>query len=105
MPVDDGVVEADLEAFAAKGVDHGLEQVALCGRVGRFVVCERRIPQAEAIVVFGGDDKVLHARVFGFLRPGGGVVKVGVKVVEIFLVVGVVDQLATLDPFVTRGTE
>jgi len=104
MPVDDGVVEADLEAAGAEGLDHGPQEVAAGGGVGRLVVRQLRIPEAEALVVFGRDDEVLHPRVGGGLCPEAGIVEIGVEAGE---VPGVVDLgrdlLAVLQPLVSRA--
>ncbi len=101
-PVDERVVETDLEVPRAEGVDHRPEHIFAPRCVGRFVVGERRVPQAEAVVVLGGDNDIRHARVFGRLGPRVGVIQVGVEVVEILLVVLVADLLAILHPLVPR---
>jgi hypothetical protein len=41
--------------------------------------------------MFASNNEILHACVFGFLRPGSWVIEVRVEVVEILLIVGVVD--------------
>ena len=52
-----------------------------------FVICMFGIPEAEAVVVFGGDDEIFHPRVFCGLCPKGRVVEVGVELFEISLVI------------------
>ena len=103
VPVDEGVVEADLEALGAEGLDQGAEQVAPGGGVGGLVVGEGGVPEAEALVVLGGDDEVLHAGVAGLLGPDARVVEVGVEVVEVLLVVFVADVLLVAHPLVAGG--
>jgi len=103
MPIDDGMVEAEAEALVAEGVHQRVEDVALGRSVGGLVVGQRRVPQAEAVVVLAGGDDVLHAGVLCFLRPNGRIVEVGVKVIEVLLVVLVGDSLVVLDPLVAGG--
>jgi hypothetical protein len=62
MPVDHRMVEADLQPLVAKRLHHRLQQIALGWRIGRLVVGQRRVPEAEAVVVLGGDDKVTSCR-------------------------------------------
>lgn len=103
VPSRSGSGRSKSEAFGAEGVDEGAEEVAPGGGVGGFVVGERGVPEAEAFVVLGGEDDVLHAGGSGVARPGGGVVEVGVEVAEVAVVVGVVKAFAVLDPFVAGG--
>ena len=102
VPVDHRVVETGLQPLVAKSLYHWREQIALGRGVRRFIVGQRRIPQTEAIVVLGRHHKVLHPRVLRLLRPGRRVVEIRVKVVEIFLIILVSNQLAVLDPLVAR---
>ena len=77
------MVETDFEPFGPERLHHWLEQVLAPRCVRGLVIGQCRVPQAKAIVVFGGDDKVLHPRVFGLACPGGWLVEVRVEMVEI----------------------
>ncbi len=101
VPVDQRMVEADPETRATKRLYERLEQIAPSRRVGCLGVGEGRIPQAEPLVVFGGDHRIFHARVLGLLRPGTWVIEIRVKVVKVFLVHLVGYALPVLDPLVT----
>ncbi len=102
MPVNEGVIEADVEALGAEGVHHLAEGVFAVGGVGDLVVGVLGVPQAEALVVLGGEDHVAHAGLAGGLRPFAGLEEVGVEEVEVDLVVFVGDLLIVADPLVPR---
>ncbi len=89
VPVEQGVVEADFETLGAEGFDVFLDQVAPGGCLGGFVVGVLRVEEAEAVVVLGGHDGVLHAGGFGGASPGTRVVVDGIESVEVGLVGGV----------------
>ncbi len=67
VPVDDGVVEADFQTFGPARLDDFLHEVAV-QYVPGVVVAGFRVEQAEAVVVFGGEDEILAA---GFLGEPG----------------------------------
>ncbi len=103
MPVDDRMVEADFHVLAAESIGHRPDEVFAAGGVGGVVIGQRRVEQAEAVVVLGGDDEVLHARPGGGFRPDLGVVQVRVEVLEIPVVDVIGDLLDMLHPFVPGG--
>jgi len=103
VPVEQRVVEADPQALLAEGLDHGGQEVLAPRGLGGLVVGVRRVPQAEALVVLGGDHEVLHAGVLRRPGPGLGIVEVRVEVVEVLLVILVLGALVVLDPLVARG--
>ena len=102
VPIDDGIIEADLEPFGAEGVDVFAHEVAMRGRVGRLVIGQLGIEQAEAVVVLGGEHGVFHAGLFGELRPLFRVVIHGIKFVEIGLIGFHGDTLLAAHPFAAR---
>ena len=69
--------------FGVEGVNVLSDEVAGGGGVHGGVVGLGGIPEAEAVVVFGGEDGVLHACVLRVACPLGGVVEVGIEVVEV----------------------
>ena len=70
MPVHYGVVETESDAVLFAGFGKLGEYVSLKrSGVHYVIVGNLRIPQAEAIVVFRGDDHVLHSGVFGDSSP------------------------------------
>ncbi len=75
MPVGLRIVGAPVDAAAAAGIGEQSDDVLAVGRfrAGDLVVGEFRIELAEAVVVLGGEDQVLHAGVFGELHPLVGV--------------------------------
>jgi hypothetical protein len=99
VPVYDGVIEADLQAFAADGI-HYLGGEVTADEVMGIVGGVLRVEQAEAIVVFGGKDHVSTSGLAGEFRPLSGEALFGTKerdrLVGIFPCVGT-DSL--LDPF------
>jgi hypothetical protein len=101
MPVDHGVVEPDLQPLSTKRLDPFPEQVAPDRSIGRLVVRQLRVPQAEAFVVLTGQDCVAHPGRLGVACPLRGVVEVGVEVIEVGLIRLVGEALAKLDPLVT----
>ena len=103
VPVLERVVEADAEPLGAEGVDDRAEQVAARGRVRRLEFRELRIPEAEAVVVLGGHDEVLHPRLAGEARPGARVELVRVEALRVAVVDLVGDLLRRADPLVLGG--
>src|SRR5262249_13095673 len=95
-----GVVEAELHAVGFGGVGEFGDGVAVEGRriinvVGRDVGMEHR----EAVVVFGGDDPVLHAGVLGGFDEFVGVEFHRVELFRVFGVFGDGDFGVVHDPF------
>ena len=103
VPVDQRIVEADLQSLGPARFHEGTDQVATGRGVRRLVVGQVGLEQAEAVVMLGGDDGVLHAGRLGITRPLAGVVEVRVEVVEIRLVIGLGNAFAGLDPLVPRS--
>ena len=102
VPVDQRVVEADPQALGAECLDERLEQILAVGRIGRLVIGLLRVPQAEALVVLGGEHHILHARGFRGGGPVARIVQVGIEMLEVALVALVVDALVVFDPLVAR---
>ena len=100
VPVDQRMVETDLQSLVAEGLDHWPQQVAAGGRVGRLVVGVAAVPQAEALVVLGGDAEILHARLPRLPGPLARIVQVRVEPLEVLLVVGGGNLFLLLDPLV-----
>ena len=100
MPVDQRVVEADLDPLGPERLDELGHQVPSERGVGDLVVAVRRVPQAESLVVLGGQHGVLHARPPALPGPVGGVEEIGVEVLEVGVVHLGVDALAVLHPLV-----
>ena len=73
MPIDQRIIEADFQAAAAKGAHDFFEQVSAPGRISRLVISELRIPQAEALMMLGGDDHILYAGGRRQIRPAVGI--------------------------------
>jgi len=67
------VQSAELDAVLLAGVGELLEHVPLEWRVADVVVRVLRRPDAESVVVLGGDDEVLRAGGFGHPDPLLGV--------------------------------
>ena len=73
MPVHNGMVEAEADAVPQAGLLEGLQEVLPPGRRGHVMVGDLGVPEAEAVVVLGGDDQVVHPGLLGGLHPGVGV--------------------------------
>ena len=75
MPVSLGEISADAQSLFPEGVEHALNQIRMLAHMVRTVGSRHLIvripgvPQAEAVVVLGGEDEVLEAAVLGCLRP------------------------------------
>ena len=100
VPVEKRVIKPDLQPLGAKGVHPLSEQVLSAGSVRCLVLRVFRIEEAESLVVFGGDNGVLHASVGRHACPFLGIVEVGVEVFEVLLVPVVVHSLVSFDPLV-----
>src|SRR5690242_13259147 len=103
MPVNQGVVETDLESFSAKSVNPGAQEVATSRGIGGFVIGKLRIPEAEALVVLRCDDGITHTSFPGLTGPGDRVVKIRIEVIKITLIVLICELLTILYPFVAGG--
>ena len=75
MPVSLGERSADAQSLFPEGVEHTLNQIRMLAHMVRTVGSRHLIvrilgvPQAETVVVLGGEDEVLEAAVLGCLRP------------------------------------
>ena len=102
VPVDQRIIEADLQALGAEGIHVFLHKVAAGGRVGALVIGIGAVKHAEAFVVLGGEHRIFHAGCLGLARPFAGVVQIGIKVLEVLVVMFLGNAFAHLDPLVAR---
>ena len=100
VPVEQGVVEADLQAGRPDGVDVLSDDVLAVRRVHHRVVSQLGVPQAEALVMLRGQHDVLHARPLGLLGPVDGIEQVRLEVARVALVRLCLDPLAVHQPLV-----
>ena len=82
-PVDQGVVEAHLQALCAAGFDKWTDEVPAVGCVAYVEIGFPGRPEAKAIVVLGGQCHVGHAGAPGAPGPVPGIVEVGIEAVEV----------------------
>jgi hypothetical protein len=78
VPVRDGVVEAERDAPPVAGVRQEADDVPPVRRAHHVVVGLGGVPQAEAVVVLGGDAEVLHPHLLEQVEPGLGIEAGGV---------------------------
>ena len=102
VPVDDRVVEADLQPLGAERVDVFAHDVAPERRVRRLVVGVLRVEEAEALVVLRREDDVFHAGPLRGPRPFARVEALGVEVLEVVPVPLLGDLGRALEPLVPR---
>src|SRR5699024_10235413 len=102
VPVDDRVIETDLQAFGTNCIHEFAHQVSLtrprCTVIGEFCV-----PETEAFMVLRCQDDIFHARVPGEPRKGRSIEEVGVEVPGIPFVLGCLSFLDGHDPLVPCG--
>ena len=103
VPVQQRVVEADLQTLGPERLDPRPDQVPPGRRAGRLVIGQRRVPEAETFVMLGGQDRVAHARLPGQPGPSARVIQVGIEVLEVALVGRIVQALTLLHPLVAAG--
>jgi len=103
VPIEERVVEPDLESFGAEGVYKFTDEVASGGSVGGFEVGEFGIEEAKSFVVFGREDSVFLAGGLCEASPGAGVKAGRIELVEVGLVIVVGDAFLALDPFASGG--
>ncbi len=96
VPIGDGVVEAEGDAAGVAGVGEHGDDVALVRGVHHVEVGLLGVPEAEAVVVLGGEADVFHAGVLEDVEPGVGVAFGGVELVDKGLVLGAGDAAAPL---------
>jgi hypothetical protein len=86
VPVQQGVVEADLEpGYPDRVYVLGDDVLAVRG-VHHRVVSQLGVPQAEALVVLGGQYYVFHARPLGLPGPVDGIEQVRLEVARVAFV-------------------
>lgn len=73
VPVDEGVVKADMQPLRPEGVDKFPHKIPSGLGVGAFVIGVGRVEQAKAFMVLGGQDGVFHPRRLGLPRPLPGI--------------------------------
>jgi hypothetical protein len=100
VPVQHGVVEANLETGCSNRLDRRGDDVLAIRRVHHRVVGQLRVPEAKALVVLGSQHYVLHARPLGLLDPVNGIEQVRVEVACVALVRLCLDPLAIHQPLV-----
>lgn len=89
VPVNGGVIVAELKTGLVAGIGQLLYDVAFEGRVGDFVFCQLAVEHREAIVMFRGEDQIFHAGVFCDSDPFVGVEFDGIEpLVEIVVFFG-----------------
>ena len=103
MPVDQRVVEAYMQTLGAERIHVFAYQIAARGGVGALVIGVLAVEHAEALVVLGGQHRVLHAGGFGLARPCARIEQVGIKVLEVLVVLLFRYHLAGLNPLVAGG--
>jgi hypothetical protein len=100
VPVEQGVVEANLQAGRSDGVDVLGDNVLAVRRVHHRVVSQLGVPQAEALVVLRGQHDILHASPLGLPGPVDGIEQVRLEVARIALVRLCLYPLAVHQPLV-----
>src|ERR1035437_7798120 len=97
------MIEADLHILLTESVYHRRKYILPVRSIGHLVIGMFSIPKTETLMVFCRDYKIFHPRVGGVLCPEFRVIKVGVKMVEIFLVSFRCYLLHVLYPFMPCG--
>ena len=82
MPVHQRIIQANLEALGAAGLDHFAHEVTTRTTLDRVMRRDLGIPQAVAFVMFGGEHQVLHPGGLGHARPGPGAVHARVPLIR-----------------------
>ena len=88
MPVDERVVEPDLQPFGARGGNVFAHEVTPERRLRDLVVGRLRVPQTKSLVVLCRENHVLHAGPLRAPRPIAGIEEVGVEARQISICVG-----------------
>ena len=103
VPVEQGVIEADLQPSRTHRLDERPDQVSSVRRGHHGIVGQGRIPEAEALVMLRREHHVAHPGVSGGTRPFVGIVKVGVEIPDIPCVGVRRDLLPAHDPLMASG--
>jgi hypothetical protein len=100
VPVEQGVVKADLQAGRSDSVNVLGDDVLAVWRVHHRVVSQLGVPKAEALVMLRGQHDVLHARPLGLPDPVDGIEQVRLEVARVALVRLCLNPLAVHQPLV-----
>ena len=103
MPVDQRVVETDVQSLGAESVDILADKVASRRSVRALIIGVLRVEHAEALMMLCREDDILHPRSLGLTRPFLRVVEVGIEVLEVLLVLLLGGALKILHPLMARG--
>ena len=86
MPVQQRIIQADFEPFGPEGFQVFSDDVPAKGGVGDLIVGQCAVKEAETVVVFGRQHRVLHPGLLGHAGPGAGIEVHGVEGVKVGLV-------------------
>ena len=103
VPVDERVVQANLQTLGAEGLEELGDDVAPEGGFGRFPVGGLRVIQAKAVVVLCGEHGVLHAGLTRGARPGASIEGIRVELIEIRSIQFLGHFLVAANPFSASG--
>ena len=103
VPVDKRIIEANPDTLGTESLYERTDEVFAIRRVRYLEIGVLGVPHAEAFVVFCGDNHILYAGRLCISRPLLGVVQVGIKVLEIAVVIFVAYSLILLYPLVPCG--
>ena len=102
-PVDDGEVQPRPQASLPRGIQKLPDEIPPGGGVGGLEVRVRAVIEAEAVVVFGGEDHILGSRVPDGPHPLAHITVRGVKFVNQGIIVLLGDKFLTADPLPPGG--
>jgi len=100
VPVHDGIVKAKADAGRLARIRQLFEHVPFeRSKFGDIITAHLRVPHRESVVMFGGDDDVLRASLFGQLHPGFGIKLERIELPGVLFVLGGRDVLLVHNPF------
>ena len=103
MPVDQRIIETDVQSLGAERVDVFAHEVAPGGRVGAFIIGVLAVEHAEAFVMLRRQHGVFHTGRLRLARPFARVEEIGIEIFEILIVLFFRRFFAVFYPFMPRG--
>ena len=102
MPVDQRIIQSHVNPVFAECIAVFTNQVTPERSIRNLIVRILRVPEAESLMMFCGQNRILHPRLLCLIRPFVRVKKIGIEMIEIFLIRFIGNPFEVTHPFLSR---